>query len=307
MQAKIDKVLAVLGPTCAGKSELALQMAEEAGGEIVNADSMQVYKDFDIGTAKVDALTRSRIRHHLVDVIEPTEEFNGAVFKRMADEAIAQIQERRKIPITVGGTGLYLRILFHGIFPVRNDPAVRAQIREAFEKNPFELYEELKRVDPEYAVRISYRDRVRVVRALEVHHITGIKMSDWQKSHGFSEKRYNVYKIGLGRPRDELYERINRRVEEMLSQGWVEEAKTLLRRYGPDARPFSGIGYREIALHLRGVMSEEDMVREIKKNTRHYAKRQLTWFAREQDINWFTYPEERENILEKVRLFLCRN
>jgi len=305
--AKVDKVLAILGPTCTGKSELALDLAGEMDGEIVNADSMQVYKDFDIGTAKPDEAARSRIPHHLIDVVVPTEQFNGAAFKRMADEAISLIQGRGKVPITVGGTGLYLRILFHGLFPISNDAEVRRRLRESFETNPLGLYEELKGIDPEYALRISHRDRVRVVRALEVYYVSGTRMSDWQKRHHFGEKRYNVYKIGLMRPRPELYARIDGRVEEMLRQGWIEEVKGLLDRYGPEAKPFSGIGYREIMMNVKGLMTEEEMKGEIQKSTRHYAKRQITWFRKETEIDWFTYPEERSQIIEKARAFLCLN
>lgn len=307
MRAKVDRVVAVVGPTCAGKSELALHIAEEVNGEIINADSMQVYRQFDIGTAKPDMVARSRVTHHLIDVADPAEEFNAAVFRELAEAAIKAVQEKGRVPITVGGTGLYLRILFHGLFPVKKDTLVRRELREAFAVDARGLYEELKKIDPRYALKISHRDGVRVVRALEVYRLTGVTMSRWQEDHGFSEQRHKVYKIGLTGPREELYRRIDRRVDDMLRQGWVDEVKGLLQRYGASAKPFSAIGYREILLYLGGAIREEEMVREIKKNTRRYAKRQMTWFAREPGIEWFTYPEDREIILEKVGGFLCLN
>jgi tRNA dimethylallyltransferase len=305
VEANKEKVLAVLGATCTGKSECALWLAREMGGEIVNADSMQVYKHFDIGSAKPDLAARQEVAHHLIDMVEPEQEFNAALFKEAADAAIQAIWLKKKIPIVVGGTGLYLRALFHGLFAAEGDAATREKLKQRFRENPASVYEELKRVDAEYASKISPNDRVRVVRALEIYYASGMMMSQWQRTHGFQQQRYKVFKIGLKKERVVLYNRINGRVDNMLEAGWVEEVKALLRAgYSSDAKPFLSIGYRDIVLYLGSVLSYAEMVVKIKQETRHYAKRQITWFAKEKDIAWFEYPEEKELIKKEVRRFL---
>lgn len=305
MQATRGKVVAILGPTCTGKSDLGLQIAQVFGGEIVNADSMQVYRHFDIGSAKPTRAARAAVPHHLIDVVGPSDEFNAALFQTMADDAIGGIIEKGRVPVVVGGTGLYLRVLFHGLFQAAGSPGVRAQIKERYAAAPLETYEELKDVDPEYALRISHRDRIRVVRALEIYHVSGSTMSEWQRRHGFGEERYTTCRIGLRRDRKELYRRINARVEAMLQQGWVQEVEKLLQMgYSPDLKPFRSIGYREIVLYVQGKMTYSAMVEKVKTSTRHYAKRQFTWFLRENDIQWYEFPEERDHILKAVTEFL---
>ena len=300
-----EKIIAILGPTCTGKSELSIYLAEEFNGEIVNADSMQIYKHFDVGTAKPDINLRRKIQHHLIDVVQPFEEFNAAMFREMADTLIKDIWSRKRVPILVGGTGLYIKALIYGLFKVQKDTGLRETLRNSYSENPLQFYEKLKEIDPEYALKISYKDKIRVVRAMEVFYLTGIKMSEWGKKHGFKEIRYNVLKIGLKKARGELYLRINSRVEEMLKKGWVEEVKHLLSMgYKEDLKPFSGIGYREILLYIKGFISYEDMVKDIKKYTRHYAKRQHTWFSQEKNVSWHEYPEEKEMITGEVREFL---
>jgi tRNA dimethylallyltransferase len=300
-------VIAIVGPTCTGKSTLSLELAEMFGGELINADSMQVYRHFDIGTAKPDAASLKKRRHHLIDIVDAHEEFNAAIFRQKADEAITEIRARGNLPILVGGTGLYLRALAYGLFSAPTDKAMREELRKAYDEDPDLFYEELKRVDHEYAMRISFRDKVRAVRAMEVFRLTGKPMSELERTQGFGEPRYDMLKIGLTRARDELYHRINKRVDEMLAKGWVEEVEGLLSvGYDEASKPFSGIGYREIILYIKGLISHEDMVEEIKKNTRHYAKRQFTWFAKEKDVNWFRYPDDKENIRVKTAEFLKR-
>ena len=308
VEANREKVIAILGPTCTGKSECALWLAGEIGGEIVNADSMQVYRYFDIGSAKPDLNVRGEIPHHLIDIVEPQQEFNGALFGKAADRAIQDIRSRNRIPIVVGGTGLYVRILLHGLFAVTHDAPLREALRSRYQAEPLRLYEELKQVDPIYAAKISPNDRIRVIRALEVYYASGMTMSQWRERHGFREQRYNAYKIGLKRERDELYERINRRVEGMLQAGWVQEVEGLLKAgYSSDLKPFLSIGYRDILLYLSGAVGYAEMVTKIKQETRHYAKRQITWFSREEDITWFEYPENRGEMREGVRQFLQWN
>jgi tRNA dimethylallyltransferase len=308
VEANKEKVIAILGPTCTGKSECALWLAGEISGEIVNADSMQVYKHFDIGSAKPDLNARGEIPHHLIDIVEPGQEFNGALFREAADRAIQSIRSRKRIPIVVGGTGLYLRILMHGLFEVAQDAPLREALRLRYQAEPLCLYEELKQVDPIYASKISPNDRVRVIRALEVYHASGMTMSQWHERHGFREQRYDAYKIGLKRERGELYERINGRVDSMLQAGWVQEVEGLLKAgYSSGLKPFLSIGYRDILLYLSGAVGYAEMVTKIKQETRHYAKRQATWFSREKDITWFEYPEDRGEIRERMRQFLQWN
>lgn len=307
MVANKGKLVAVLGPTCTGKSELGLRLAEDFSGEIINADSMQVYRFFDIGTAKPNREEQARISHHLIDVVEPCDAFDVYRFKNLADNAIKDVRSRKKLPIIVGGSGLYLRVLFHGIFPIPSNDEIRRELRERFVRDPHETYEELRRADPEYASRISHRDRVRVVRALEVFYVTGKTMSVWETSHGFREERYSVCRLGLVRERQELYDRINSRVEQMLAAGWIEEVRSILSAgYDASCKPFSGIGYKEILLYLNGSLGYSDMATKIKQETRRYAKRQLTWFSKGDTpaISWFRYPEDRTDILEQVAKFL---
>jgi tRNA dimethylallyltransferase len=304
MLAKRLKVVCILGPTCAGKSDLALWLVPRIGGEVVNADSMQVYRHFDIGSAKPDTAAREQAPHHVVDVAEPDEAFNAARFQKMADQAVREISARESVPVIVGGTGLYLRVLFHGLFDAPTDTDLRNRLKTRFQEDPLSVYRELERHDPAYARSISPHDRVRVVRALEIYYLSGVAMSEHCRLHGFRDERYDAYRIGLSRERAELYGGIERRVDLMLRRGWVEEVEGLLRRYPLSARPFQGIGYREIVLHLTGKIGYQEMVEAIKRATRRYAKRQLTWFSKEKGIEWHRYPEERDAILEKIGGFL---
>ncbi len=299
------KIISVSGPTCTGKSSLALYLAEKFHGEIINCDSMQVYRYFDIGTAKPDPTMRKTIPHHLIDIVEPHEEFHAARFKEMADHVIEDILSRGHVPLLVGGTGLYLRALIYGLFKAEKNSDLREKLREEYNKNPLQLYERLKGIDRDYAMRISFRDRARVVRAMEIFLLTDKKVSDLEKDHGFRQPVYDILRIGLRKERNELYAKINERVEEMLTAGWVEEVKRILSRGMSDTlKPFSSIGYREILLYIKGSIRYEDMVKDIKKHTRHYAKRQFTWFAKEKDMYWFEYPNDSEAITTKVNEFL---
>ncbi len=305
MVAKSPKIIVVVGPTCTGKSDLALTLAASFHGEIVNADAMQVYRGFDIGTAKPDGADRAKAVHHLVDVAEPWEHFNAALFEERARKAIEDIGGRRRTPIVVGGTGLYVRALLYGLFEAPDDLSVREVLRGRFRDDPKGLYEELRSVDPEYASRVSVRDGIRIVRALEVFRTTGRPMSQWEQSHGFREARYDAFVACLAAPRNLLYERINRRVDSMLERGWIDEVRGLLGEgLDRDLKPFGSIGYREIVLYIEGRLGYEVMVEEIKKKTRRYAKRQMTWFSKERGMRLFVYPDEMEAIRAEVALFL---
>jgi tRNA dimethylallyltransferase len=299
------KVISVTGPTCTGKSAVSVLLAERFNGEIINCDSMQVYKYFNIGTAKPDQEVQQRVPHHLIDIVEPQEEFNAARFKEMADHAIDTIRARQKIPILVGGTGLYLRALIYGLFEADKDPDLRIKLQEEYSGNPLRFYDNLKEMDHDYAMRISFKDKIRVVRAMEVFLLTGKKVSELEKDHGFREPRYDTLKIGLKKEKDDLYAKINDRVDDMFTQGWIGEVRDILSMGVSDTvKPFSSIGYREILLNIKGFIQYKDMVKDIQKHTRHYAKRQFTWFAKEKDMDWFEYPEELEAITKKVAEFL---
>jgi tRNA dimethylallyltransferase len=301
------KLVAIGGPTCTGKSELAVIVAERFGGEIVNGDSLQVYRHFDIGTAKPDAETRRVVPHHLIDIIDPNEEFNAALFRDRADRAIVDISARGRLPIIVGGTGLYLKALFYGLFPAKRDDALREKLRDDYDLDPISFYEKLKEVDPAYALRISFRDRIRAVRAMEIYLLEGKPFSELEKEHGFREARYDICNIGLTAERGELYRRIDDRVVAMIARGLVEEVKSILARgYAKELKPFSSIGYREVLHYFSGSIGYEDMVKDIQKNTRHYAKRQFTWFAKERDMQWFEYPRELNGIVDRISGFVDR-
>jgi tRNA dimethylallyltransferase len=305
MMAKGAGIITILGPTSTGKSDLAVWLAPGIRGEIINADSMQVYRRFDIGSGKPDRAAREEIPHHIVDVVEPDEEFNAAVFQRIADLAIEDVVTRAATPLVVGGTGLYLRALLHGLFPARSDPELRERLKRQYLEKPVQMYEELKVRDPEYALAVSPHDKVRVVRALEISYVTGITMSEWRARHGFQEQRYHALKIGLTGERQELYRKINKRVDSMLAAGWVDEVKGLIEAgWSPELKPFQSIGYREIVLYLNGKLKYPEMVEKIKTATRHYAKRQMTWFSQEDGTEWYEYPAERVAILERIRRFL---
>ncbi|MHB8110994.1 MAG: tRNA (adenosine(37)-N6)-dimethylallyltransferase MiaA [Syntrophorhabdaceae bacterium] len=299
------KLIAIGGPTCTGKSDLALILAEKYSGEIVNGDSIQVYRYFDIGSAKPPEDARREIPHHLIDIVDPDENFNAAVFRDRADWAIRDIAGRGNLPIIAGGTGLYLRALFYGLFAARSDPAVRERLKKEYSEDPVAFYERLKAVDPDYAMRISFRDRIRIVRAMEIYCLEGRPFTELEKEHGFRQPAYDICAIGLTAPRDELYRRIDKRVLDMLASGLVDEVQSILARgYARDIKPLTSIGYREVVRYLSHSIGYEDMVKDIQKNTRHYAKRQFTWFSKEKGIEWFELPHDLSRIFGKVSGFI---
>jgi tRNA dimethylallyltransferase len=300
------KLAIILGPTGVGKSEVAVDAAFELNGEVINADSQLVYRHMDIGTAKPPASARAQVPHHLIDVIDPDGEFNAALYRALALKAIQNVKERGKKPIVCGGTGLYLRALIQGLFvgPAKN-AALRQRLENEAQKRGLNvLYERLRQVDPDATHWIHPNDRYRITRALEVFELTGKGISRWQKEHGFAESAFQVLKIGLNRERQELYDQINRRCEEMIARGLVEEVKGLVEKgYGLDLPALQSVGYRQIGLHLRGQLGLEEAVTLIKRDTRHLAKRQLTWFRADKEIHWFHPETGRKAILETVRRF----
>jgi tRNA dimethylallyltransferase len=304
----VKKIIAIVGPTGVGKSELAVFLGEKLNGEIINFDSLQFYKELNIGTAKPGEEERKRVPHHLYDLLELDEEFNAAKFVEIADNLIKEIWERGKIPILVGGTGLYLRAFEYGLFSIEVPKEIRGTLRKRADQDLSSLYEELKRLDPEYAQKISPKDKVRITRALEVIYASGKPISYFHKENPFfGKKRYNLIKIGLILPRKELYEKINLRVIKMIEKGWIEEVKKLLEKgYSPELKTFKAIGYKYIIQYLQGKLSLEKAIELIQRDTRRYAKRQLTWFKKEPDIYWFN-PDEKERILNFLKEKLATN
>ena len=293
------KLLIICGPTASGKSELALRLAHDLDAEIVNADSMQIYSGLDVGTAKPTQEQQAEIRHHLIDVAKPAELFSAADFCAAADAAIRDIISRGKRVIVAGGTGLYIRALVKGLVdsPSGEGELRKALLNEAGRVGNAAMLEKLWQVDPELATVLHPNNLVRIIRALEVYQLTGIPLSDYQKKHAFATRRYEALQIGISIDRSVLYERIDGRVEQMLASGLLEEVRNLLAAgYGRDIKPLRSIGYKEAVAHLSGDISAEEAARLIQRNTRHYAKRQLTWFKADPDILWFEYPEKFDKI-----------
>lgn len=304
-------MIAIVGATATGKSELAMALAEALPGEIVNADALQVYRGFDIGTAKPGPEERARVPHHLIDILDPHERYSAGEFARRARAAAAGIRERGNVPIVVGGSGLYLRALFEGISPIPpGDPAARGEIRSELrtaleEKGLPALAAELARLDPETAARLGAGDTQRVLRALEVARVSGRPLSSWIAEQPFGTQRVDALRIGLTVPRSVLYDRIAGRVARMVEQGWVEEVARLLDRgLDPGLPAFQAIGYRQLVRHLKGEWSLEQAIGETVKATRRFAKRQETWFRREPEVTWFSAQDFNRRIsiiLEHVK------
>jgi len=306
--AEKNKIVVIVGPTASGKSKVALELAERFDGEIINADSMQVYRYMDIGTAKPSAVDRERVRHHLIDIRDPDEDFDAARFQEEASKAILDIVNRGHVPIVVGGTGLYIKALTEGIFDAPgSDKELREKLRKEAEVSGLSaLYNKLSEVDPESAGRIDPRNTHRIIRALEIFYLTGIPISQHQKSHAFSERPYDCLKIGLSVERETLYKRIDDRVDNMVKEGLVEEVSHIIAMgYRPETKAMHALGYSQICNYLEGRYSLDEAVSLIKKETRHYAKRQMTWFRRDDEITWFNTKEDDclERIFGKVRGF----
>jgi len=281
------RLVVLSGPTAVGKTGLALELARRLGAEIVNADSLQVYRYLDIGTAKPTAAARAAVPHHLLDVVDPDENYDAARYLAAADAAVEAIVRRGRLPLVVGGTGLYIRALLFGLCPVPAVPAVvRRQVREQLAAaGPEVLHRQLQRLDPETASRLHPRDRSRLTRALEVRLATGRSLREFQEAHRFARPRYRFLHLFLAGDREQLYRRIEERVDAMLAAGFLDEVRSLLDHgYDPGLKPLQSIGYRQLVLHLQGRLSLAEARRLIIRDTRRYAKRQFTWFARERGV-----------------------
>lgn len=297
----VPPVLVILGPTASGKSSLALRLAAELGGEIVNADALQVYRGLDIGTAKPSPDEQRRVPHHLIDILGPEERYSAGEFARRATAAIAEIRRRGRLPLVVGGSGLYLRALLEGISPLPpGDPQVRAALEHRLRAEGLPaLAEELARVDPATALRLAPGDTQRVLRALEVMTVSGRPLSAWIAGQPFGRQRLPAIRLGLTLPRAILYDRISNRADRMVRRGWVDEVVGLLDGgCSPDQPAFQAIGYRQIVQHVTGDWSLDKALDETIRATRRFAKRQLTWFRREADVAWFESPDSEARTFE---------
>lgn len=296
--AGLDRIVVIAGPTGVGKTALSLRLAERINAEIVSVDSLQVYRHLNIGTAKASRAERARVAHHLIDIVDPDASLNAADFRRLAGEAIADIKERGKVPLLVGGTGLYVRLLVHGVLdaPKPSQKLRRKYRRQAEQHGKDFLYRRLRQLDPELAERVHPNDLVRVTRGLEIYDQTGRALSELQREHRFSCPHYHALKIVLIRPREELYERINHRVDAMMNAGLKAEYQEILEMgYERDLKPLMSLGYRQMGEHILDGRPRDEVVDEIKRETRHYAKKQISWFRGEPQTKWAMAPVVRDD------------
>lgn len=296
-----DQIIVIVGPTAVGKTSLSIKLAQKFDGEIISGDSMQVYKKLDIGTAKVSDQEAQGVPHHLIDIKGLNESYSASDFKHQARQCIHDITSRGKLPIVVGGTGLYIESLLYDVsHGGKADPDYdfRKQMEDlAQERGRDYVWERLKDIDPDAAEKIHPNNLVRIIRALEVYHVTGEKFSSFQKERQDKNEVYDAYIIGLNTDRTLLYDRINQRVDLMMDQGLLDEVKYLFDHSSPDAESRRGIGYRELIDYLDGSKDLDQALADIKQNSRHYAKRQLTWFRNRTPVTaWYDLVQEPDQV-----------
>lgn len=290
----------VLGPTAVGKTDLSLQIAKKLNCEIISADSMQIYHNMDIGTAKVSPDIRKIIPHHMIDIISPEKEFSVAEYQKNVDKKIKNIVSTGKIPLMVGGTGLYIKAVVKGFLlpEMEKNQDLRQKLRKkASKEGNRAVHKELAKIDPRLAEKLHPNDLRRVIRGIEIYHQTGKTKTYFKKMQQQKKSRYKNIKIGLTRPRKNLYQRINQRVDKMMARGLMNEVKKLYTTYDLSKTALQALGYKEIIKHLDGEYNKKEAVRRIKRNTRHLAKKQLTWFKRDDDIYWFDVAHEEKQVI----------
>ena len=303
---KKPKAIVICGPTGIGKTGFAIELAQKFKGEIIGADSMQIYRTMDIGTAKPTPVEQSTVRHHMVDIVDPEEPFDAEKYAAMAFQKVSDLSARGTIPFVVGGTGLYIKSLVFGLFDADPaDPVIRNQLKaEAEEKGSPFLHQRLGNCDPETAGKLHANDTYRIIRALEVYEITGVPISEYHHRHRFNSRRLDTLTLGLQMDRERLYERIDARVDAMIQAGLLDEVRGLLTAgYSQTLKSMQSIGYRHMVEFLEGHLDWEETVRTLKRDTRRYAKRQVTWFKADPDMMWVS-PEDIRQAEQAINRFL---
>lgn len=303
------KVIVIAGPTASGKTALSIELAKKINGEIISADSMQIYKDMDIGTAKVTEEEAQGIKHYLIDFISPDERYTVSNFKNDSEKAILEILSKGKYPIIVGGTGLYIDSLIYGIeYQEMNfDEKYREELMKKAETQEglAELYNEAMKIDEEAMKKISENDKKRIIRVLEIFKATGKNKTEQERLSRINGVKYDYRVFAISRDREKLYNRIDRRVDIMIEQGLIQEVKSIYEKYSKFPTAMQGLGYKEVVEYLKGNCTKEEMIETIKKETRRYAKRQLTWFRKNKEITWLDAEEGIQNniniILEGIK------
>ena len=291
-----EKVIVICGPTASGKTKLSIELAKKIDGEIISCDSMQIYKEMDIGTAKPTKQEMQGIKHYLIDFVSPDERYSVANYKRDAKKAIKEIIQKGKVPIIVGGTGLYIDSLIYEINyeNIEFDEQYRKHLEERAKKEGIEkLYEEAKKIDEEAIKKISKTDKKRILRILEIYNATGKNKTENEKKSREKEVEYDYKVFALLWDREKLYDRINKRVDIMIKQGLIEEVKEIYNKYKKFPTAMQGLGYKEVVEYLEGNTTKEEMINKIKQETRRYSKRQLTWFRKNKQTIWINAGEEK--------------
>ena len=300
---KKEKVIVICGPTASGKTALSIELAKKINGEIVSCDSMQIYKDMNIGTAKPSIEEMQGIKHYMIDIISPDERYSVADYKKQAKEAIKEIISKGKVPIVVGGTGLYVDSLIYEI----NYPEIEfdEKYREDLEKRLKEeglniLYEEAKKIDEEAIKKISPNDKKRILRILEIYHATGKNKTEQEKESRKTPVEFDYKVFALNMDREKLYERINKRVDLMIENGLIEEVENIYKKYNKFPTAMQGLGYKEVVQYLEKRLTKEEMIEKIKQETRKFAKRQLTWFRKNKETIWLNADDTIQNNIKII-------
>lgn len=303
----MQRLLGILGPTASGKTALGIELAQSLNGEIISVDSMQVYQGMDIGTAKPSPAELAQAPHHLIDIISPDQAYNAGIFCEQAHLVLEEICTRGKLPILLGGTHLYHRAFLYGIIPVPDiSPTIKTRIQNWMEEGGLaHCYTQLQSLDPAAAQRLHPHDISRIHRALEVVLQTGQSIDVHHQSHGFQEPKFKILYLAPHWERKQLYERINLRVIRMVQSGLLEETQALLDQgYNPQLQPMRSIGYKQAVMHLQGQLGLEEMIDEIQKQTRRYAKKQLTWLKAMEGVHWLEEGEDLNQLLPQIQDFL---
>ncbi len=296
------KVIVICGPTASGKTALSIQLAQKINGEIISSDSMQIYKDMNIGTAKPDKQEMQGIKHYLLDFVEPNQRYSVADYKKDAENAIEDILQKGKVPIIVGGTGLYVDSLIYGIEyqNIEFNENYRKELEQRAEKEGLEkLYEEAQKIDPQAMEKISHNDQKRILRVLEIYNATGKTKTEQEIESRKNEVKYDYKVFAINMDREKLYDRINKRVDIMIQKGLIEEVENLLKKYNEFPTAMQGLGYKEVVEYLQGIVSKEEMIENIKRESRRYAKRQITWFKKNKQTIWIG-PNDLQMILNEI-------